>query len=197
MEVIVCVIYDLGSSCVSDLNVLVRRAPKSRSVEEMEGTRNPPSARSREEQLAVAETLAMRLLTRALLPLALVVLLTAIRVGLGTYGSRGTTILLWGGLVAAATLIIYALPTVLMARGKPRPWWTGVASVLGLLPLLYGLYLGAIGGALGAFRAESIMEAGLGVLFLLAGFAFLRDFSRLAVIGRGIEATVRGETRGP
>jgi len=190
-------IYDIDASRVSDHNHLVRRAPQARTLKGMEDTQTSPSARSREEQLAVAETLAMRLLARALVPLGLVVVLTAIRVGLGTYGSRGTMILLWGGLAAAATLVIYALPTVLMARGRPRPWWTGIASVLGLLPLLYGIYLGAIGGALGAFRAESIMEAGLGVLFLLAGFAFLRDFSRLAVIGRGIEATVRGEKTGP
>jgi len=47
-----------------------------------------------------------------------------------------------------------------------------------------------VGGALGAFRAEGILEAGLGVLFLLAGFAYVRDFSRLAVIGRGIEAEI-------
>lgn len=163
----------------------------------MEGTQPPPSEHSTEERLSVAQTLVLRLLTRAAVPLVIVMALTLVREALGTYGSRGTAILLWGGLTALVTMVVYALPTILMTRGKPRPWWTGIASVLGLLPLIYGVYLGAIGGALGAFRAESVPEAGLGVLFLLAGFAFVRDFSRLAVIGRGIEVTVRQETGAP
>ncbi|MDH3733521.1 MAG: hypothetical protein OEU54_08295 [Gemmatimonadota bacterium] len=141
-------------------------------------------------RLAQAQALVYRLLTRAMIPLVGVMVLTLVRIQIGTFGQRGTGILLYGALVAALTMFVYALPTVFMAQGKARPWWTGIASLLGLLPLLYGIYLGAVGGALGAFRAESILEAGLGVLFLLAGFAYVRDFSRLAVLGRGIEATI-------
>jgi hypothetical protein len=141
-------------------------------------------------RLSQAQALIIRLLTRAMVPLLIVIGLTAARVALGTFGQRGTMILLYGALLAAVTMFIYTLPTVFMAQGKPRPWWTGIASLLGLLPLVYGLYLGAIGGALGAFRAETIVEAVLGVFFLLAGFAYVRDFSRLAVLGRGIEATL-------
>jgi hypothetical protein len=143
--------------------------------------------------LAEAQALIIRLLTRATIPLIIVVGLTGARIAIGTYGDRGTTILLYGALIAGLTMFIYALPTVFMAQGRGRPWWTGIASLLGLIPLLYGVYLGAIGGALGAFRAESIVEAGLGVLFLLAGFAYVRDFSRLAVLGRGIEATIAAD----
>ncbi len=146
-----------------------------------------PSVDVRLEQ---AYALILRLLTRAMIPLVIVIALTTARIAIGTFGPRGTTVLLYGALVAAVTMFIYALPTVFMARGKPRPWWTGIASVLGIVPLLYGIYLGAVGGALGAFRADSILEAALGVLFLLAGFAYVRDFSRLAVLGRGIEATL-------
>lgn len=156
----------------------------------MTPTSEKPSEGEPDPRLAQAQALIYRLLTRAMVPLLVVMALTWARVALGTFGSRGTSILLYGGLVAGVTMFIYALPTVLMTQGKERPWWTGVASILGLLPLVYGVYLGAIGGALGAFRAESILEAALGVLFLLAGFAFVRDFSRLAVLGRGIEATI-------
>ncbi len=146
-----------------------------------------------QRRLAEAQALIIRLLTRATIPLIIVVGLTGARIAIGTYGDRGTTILLYGALIAGLTMFIYALPTVFMAQGRGRPWWTGIASLLGLIPLLYGVYLGAIGGALGAFRAESIVEAGLGVLFLLAGFAYVRDFSRLAVLGRGIEATIAAD----
>ena len=144
----------------------------------------------REARLAQAQALVIRLLTRATVPLVIVVALTAARIAVGTFGQRGTTILLYGAVVAGVAMFVYALPTVFMAQGRPRPWWTGIASVLGVLPLLYGVYLGAIGGALGAFRAENVIEAARGVLFLLAGGADVRDFSRLAVLGRGIEATI-------
>ncbi|MFV1986485.1 MAG: hypothetical protein ACC682_04350 [Gemmatimonadota bacterium] len=156
----------------------------------MASTSDPPSDPSVDERLAQAEALIIRLLTRAMIPLVIVIGLTAARIAIGTFGPRGTTILLYGAIVAGVTMFIYALPTVLMARGAPRPWWTGIASILGIFPLVYGVYLGAVGGALGAFRAESILEAALGLLFLLAGFAYVRDFSRLAVLGRGIEATL-------
>jgi len=146
-------------------------------------------------RLAEAHTLAVRLLTRAAIPLVLVIALTWARVELGTFGLRGTRILLYGAAIAGVAMFVYAWPTLLIARGHPRPRWTGIASVFGLLPLVYGVYLGAIGGALGAFRAETILEAGLGVLFLLAGFAYVRDFSRLAVIGRGIEAAIAADKR--
>jgi hypothetical protein len=56
--------------------------------------------------------------------------------------------------------------------------------------LAYGLYLGAIGGALGAFRAVNLLEASLGVLFLIGGFIFVRDYSRLAMLGRSIEGVL-------
>ena len=149
-----------------------------------------PSDQDPDPQLAQAQALVYRLLTRATIPLVVVIGLTWARIEIGTFGDRGTTILLYGALIAAVTMFVYALPTVFMAQGKKRPWWTGIASVLGILPLLYGIYLGAVGGALGAFRAESILEAGLGVLFLLAGFMYVRDFSRLAVLGRGIESAL-------
>lgn len=144
-------------------------------------------------RLATAHALTVRLLTRATIPLVMVMALTWARVAMGTFGDRGTRILLYGAAIAAVAMFVYALPTILISRGRDRPWWTGLASLLGILPLLYGVYLGAVGGALGALRAETIMEAGLGVLFLLAGFAFLRDFSRLAVIGRGIEAAIASD----
>ncbi|MDX1396596.1 MAG: hypothetical protein R3195_19605 [Gemmatimonadota bacterium] len=156
----------------------------------MARTSNEDAGIDRQARLAQAQALTLRLLTRATIPLVIVIILTVARIAVGTFGQRGTTILLYGALVAAVAMFVYALPTVFMAQGKPRPWWTGIASVLGVLPLLYGLYLGAIGGALGAIRAENLVEAGLGVLFLLAGFAYVRDFSRLAVLGRGIEATI-------
>ena len=143
-----------------------------------------------ERRLSEAQALIIRLLTRASIPLIMVIGLTGARIAIGTYGDRGTTILLYGALIAGLSMFVYALPTVFMAQGRGRPRWTGIASLLGLLPLVYGVYLGAIGGALGAFRAESILEAALGLLFLLAGFAYVRDFSRLAVLGRGIEATI-------
>jgi hypothetical protein len=146
-------------------------------------------------RLATAHALTVRLLTRATIPLVLVMALTWARVAIGTFGGRGTRILLYGAVIAAVAMFVYALPTILISRGRQRPRWTGLASLLGILPFAYGLYLGAVGGALGALRAETIMEAGLGVLFLLAGFAFLRDFSRLAVIGRGIEASITADRR--
>jgi hypothetical protein len=156
----------------------------------MAPTHDSHSDPSVDVRLDQAYSLILRLLTRAMIPLVIVIGLTTARIAIGTFGQRGTTVLLYGALAAAVTMFIYALPTVFMAQGKPRPWWTGIASVLGILPLLYGVYLGAVGGALGAFRANSILEAGLGVLFLLAGFAYVRDFSRLAVLGRAIEATL-------
>lgn len=148
-----------------------------------------------ERHLATAYTLAVRLLVRATIPLVIVIALTWARIEIGTFGPRGTQILLYGGAVAGVAMFLYALPTLMIAKGKPRPWWTGLASLLGLFPLLFGVYLGAIGGALGAFRAETLLEAGLGVLFLIAGFAYVRDFSRLAVIGRGIEAAIASDKR--
>ena len=156
----------------------------------MQADGTPRAETDVQRRLSEARALIIRLLTRASIPLIVVVALTGARIAIGTYGDRGTTILLYGALIAGLSMFAYALPTVFMAQGRGRPWWTGVASLLGILPLAYGVYLGAIGGALGAFRAESILEAVLGVLFLLAGFAYVRDFSRLAVLGRGIEATI-------
>jgi len=159
----------------------------------MEAHPDDPQEPGTVRRLATAHALTLRLLTRATIPLVLVMALTWARVAMGTFGERGTRILLYGAAIAALAMFIYALPTILISRGRARPWWTGIASLLGILPLLYGVYLGAVGGALGAFRAETITEAGLGVLFLLAGFAFVRDFSRLAVIGRGIEAAIAAD----
>ena len=143
-----------------------------------------------DERGVVAQQAVVRQLVRASVPLGFTLVLTCIRIALGTYGPRGTYILLFGALIAWVTMFLYALPTVLMAYGHERPWWTGPASVLGFLPLAYGLYLTAVGGALGAFRAETIYEAIMGILFLIAGFLYLRDYSHLTMLSRRIEASV-------
>lgn len=146
-----------------------------------------------DERGVLAQQAVVRQLVRASVPLAFTLVLTCVRIALGTYGPRGTYILLYGALIAWAAMFLYALPTVLMAYGHERPWWTGPASVLGFLPLAYGLYLTAVGGALGAFRAESIYEAIMGVLFLIAGFLYLRDYSHLTMLSRRIESSVEEE----
>lgn len=143
-----------------------------------------------DERGVVAQQAVVRQLVRASVPLALTLVLTCIRIALGTYGPRGTYILLYGALIAWAAMFLYALPTVLMAYGHDRPWWTAPASMLGFMPLAYGLYLTAVGGALGAFRAETIYEAIMGVLFLIAGFLYLRDYSHLTMLSRRIESSV-------
>lgn len=143
-----------------------------------------------DERGVVAQQAVVRQLVRASVPLGFTLVLTCVRIALGTYGPRGTWILLYGALIAWAAMFLYSLPTVLMAYGRERPWWTGPASVLGFLPLAYGLYLTAVGGALGAFRAETIYEAIMGVLFLIAGFLYLRDYSHLTMLSRKIESTV-------
>lgn len=146
-----------------------------------------------DERGVVAQQAIVRQLVRASVPLGFTLVLTCIRIALGTYGPRGTYILLYGALIAWAAMFLYALPTVLMAYGHERPWWTSPASILGFLPLAYGLYLTAVGGALGAFRAETIYEAIMGVLFLIAGFLYLRDYSHLTMLSRRIESSV-GDT---
>jgi hypothetical protein len=154
-------------------------------------TSTAPAAEVAEaERRAVAQELLLKQLGRTGIPLAVVMVLTGFRVALGTFGSRGTVILLVGGGVSLVTMYLYALPTVIMASGRPRPWWTGITSMLGLIPMAYGLYLGAIGGALGTFRAVNLLEAALGVLFLIGGFIFVRDYSRLAMLGRSIEGVL-------
>ena len=81
-----------------------------------------------QRRLAEAQALIIRLLTRATIPLIIVVGLTGARIAIGTYGDRGTTILLYGALTAGLTMFIYALPTIFMTQGRDRPWWTGIAS---------------------------------------------------------------------
>jgi len=158
----------------------------------MESISEAPGVVVADERGVAAQQAIVRQLIRASVPLGLTLVLTCIRIALGTYGLRGTYILLFGSLVAWGAMFLYILPTVLMAYGHERPWWTGPASILGFLPLVYGLYLTAIGGALGAFRAQTIYEAIMGVLFLIAGFLYLRDYSQLTMLGRRIEASVGG-----
>ncbi len=127
-------------------------------------------------------------LLRAMIPLILILVLTAIRANVGGYTTRGTTILTAGGIAAAVTMFIYPLPTLATAYGRrPGRLWLVTATALGIVPLVYGASVIAIGGLWGALRAESIGEAVLGILLLLAGFAYLRAFTRLALVGRAIE----------
>ncbi len=148
-----------------------------------------------DERAVAAQVALLQQLWRASIPLMLVLVLTAVRIAMGTYGTRGTTILLLGAVVAATTMFLYAYPTMLMAYGRARPRWTALASILGALPLLYGVYLGAIGGALGAFRAKSIGEAGVSMVFLISGFLYGREYSRLAMLVRAIETAFRRNER--
>lgn len=151
----------------------------------------PPS-----EHGVVAQEALVRQLGRACVPLALVLVLTAVRIGIGTLDTLGGYVLLIGGVLAWVAMFVYALPTVLMAYGRSRPWWTGVASLLGFLPLLYGLYLAAVGGAVSLFRADTWVDGAIGALFLIAGFFFVRDYSRLALMSRAIEKAVASSPRG-
>ncbi len=127
-------------------------------------------------------------LLRATIPLILILILTAVRIGAGGFSTRGTNILLAGGIAAAVAMFVYPLPTLSTAYGRrPARPWVVAATALGIVPLLYGAWVIAIGGAWGAFRAASIGEAVIGILLLLAGFAYLRAFTRLALVGRAIE----------
>lgn len=158
-------------------------------------TESPESAGSAEHG-GVAQEALVRQLGRACLPLAVVLVLTAVRIGIGTLDSRGSYVLLIGGVVAWVAMFVYALPTVLMAYGRSRPWWTGAASLFGFLPLLYGLYLVAFGGAVSLFRADSVADVAIALLFLVAGFIFVRDYGRLALMIRAIESAVKSSPAG-
>ncbi len=137
-------------------------------------------------------------LLRATVPLILILMLTVVRTGAGGFSQRGTTILLAGGIAAAVAMFVYPLPTLVTAYGRrPGRLWVVAATALGIVPLLYGAWVIAVGGAWGAFRAESIGEAALGILLLLAGFAYLRAFTRLALIGRAIENVSSPELDAP
>ncbi len=139
-------------------------------------------------------------LLRATIPLILILILATMRVAVGSFSTRGTTILTVGGIAAAVAMFIYPLPTLASAYGRrPARLWVVVATALGIVPLVYGAWVTGVGGAWGAFRAASIEEAVLGILLLLAGFAYLRAFTRLALIGRAIEnvSSLEAETPAP
>lgn len=126
-------------------------------------------------------------LSRTALPLGLL-LAAGIFFGVRD-GFRGLEpiVLIVGALGSAVAMFLYALPSVLVAHGRePRPWMA-LAALFGLVPYLFGV---AVIFAIGMVRplvVFSLTGAVEAVFFLVVGFWFLRDYSRMTALGKRID----------
>ncbi len=142
---------------------------------------------------ALAERLLVEQLGHCSFPLVLVIVVGVILGIQGGFGAPGTLVLLIGAFVSGVAMFLYALPTVLLSSGgKKRPWMV-FATLGGIAPFAFGLYLILVVGLWSPVRAPSLGNAGLGALFLATGFWYLRGLGRLAQLVRRIDQVMRLE----
>lgn len=124
---------------------------------------------------------------RATIPLGLL-LAAGIFLGLRD-GSVGLEpiFLIVGSVVSAVAMLLYALPSVLVAYGRaPRPWMAA-AALAGLVPYIFGVAVIFGIGMIRPLVVFSLAGAAEAVFFLLIGFWFLRDYSLMAALGARID----------
>ncbi len=128
-------------------------------------------------------------LGHSLLPLALL-LLAGLVMGFDTgFRATGALVLVAGSLVSATGMVVTGWPSLRRAYGL-RADWMPRAAVAGIVPFIFGLYVVFIAGAWHAIRDFSVSGVGAALFFLLAGFWYLRGYSRLASLIDAIERTL-------
>lgn len=137
---------------------------------------------------AIQDMAAARL-GRGFIPLALVFLL-----GLGALLTGGRGLLLpLGAPVAAAAMLAYGLAVVRRAFGHPRRLWMTLASVAGVWPPLFGLYLTGWRGLKEIAGWGGMRAVVAGVVFTVLGLWVLRAWMKILELGRLADTMVQFE----
>ena len=142
---------------------------------------------------ALAERLLVEQLGHCSFPLVLVVIVGVILGLQDGFGAPGTLVLLIGAVVSGVAMFLYALPTVLLSSGRKKSRWMVFATLGGIVPFVFGLYLIFVVGLWHPVRAPSLGNAGLGALALATGFWYLRGLGRLAQLAKRIDQVMRLE----
>jgi hypothetical protein len=129
---------------------------------------------------AIQNLVAVRL-GRGFLPLALLFALGMVHL---VVGSEDGLVVALGAVLTSGAMLAYGLRTAQRALGRPEKGWMMAATVGGIVPPLYGMYVLAWRGLRAVAVGGTAAAFGVGVLHVALGVWVLRSWMRVVEIER-------------